>query len=118
MNNETLEDQVKQLIKDNHELRMQAAADVESIENMQREMQQMRQPFKLGAQQDELRDIKCQVYEIINICQHMLISQGMDGTNEGVNDISNLQLNRELFSLELANLGDLSRFLNWEISHI
>ena len=34
MNHETLEDQVKQLIKDNHELRMQAAADVEQIENL------------------------------------------------------------------------------------
>jgi len=31
---------------------------------------------------------------------------------------NNLRLNRELFSLELKNLGDLSRFLNWEISHL
>jgi protein-arginine kinase activator protein McsA len=29
-----------------------------------------------------------------------------------------MQLNRELFNLELANLSDLSRFLNWEISHL
>ena len=30
----------------------------------------------------------------------------------------NLRLNRELFALELSNLGDLSRFLNWEVSHL
>jgi len=30
----------------------------------------------------------------------------------------NLLINRELFALELGNLGDLSRFLNWEISHL
>ena len=29
-----------------------------------------------------------------------------------------MRLNRELFSLELTNLTDLSRFLNWEISHL
>ena len=27
-------------------------------------------------------------------------------------------LNRELFSLELTNLTDLSRFLDWECSHL
>ena len=31
---------------------------------------------------------------------------------------NNLRLNRELFSLELANLTDLSRFLDWEVSHL
>ena len=68
MNAETLEDQVKQLIKDNHELRMQAASDVEQIENLQRELQQIRTPFSLEAQQEELRDVKCAVYEVINVC--------------------------------------------------
>ena len=29
-----------------------------------------------------------------------------------------MRLNRELFGLELTNLTDLSRFLNWEISHV
>lgn len=29
-----------------------------------------------------------------------------------------MRLNQELFGLELNNLTDLSRFLNWEISHI
>ena len=31
---------------------------------------------------------------------------------------NNLRLNRELFALELTNLTDLSRFLNWEVSHL
>ena len=31
---------------------------------------------------------------------------------------NNLRLNRELFSLELTNLTDLSRFLDWEVSHL
>ena len=30
----------------------------------------------------------------------------------------NLKLNRELFSLELTSMADMSRFLNWEISHL
>jgi len=64
-----------------------------------------------------LRDVKCQVYEVINTCQHMLISQGMDYDNQ-IDTENNMRLNRELFSLELANLTDLSRFLNWEISHL
>ena len=47
----------------------------------------------------------------------MLISQGMeyDAQAEAEN---NMRLNRELFALELANVTDLSRFLNWEISHL
>jgi hypothetical protein len=57
------------------------------------------------------------VYEVINTCQHMLISQGMDYDNQ-IDTENNMRLNRELFSLELANLTDLSRFLNWEISHL
>ena len=64
-----------------------------------------------------MRDVKCQVYEVINTCQHMLISQGMDYDNQ-IDTENNMRLNRELFSLELANLTDLSRFLNWEISHL
>ena len=47
----------------------------------------------------------------------MLISQGMDYDNQ-IDTENNMRLNRELFSLELANLSDLSRFLNWEISHL
>lgn len=30
----------------------------------------------------------------------------------------NLKLNRELFGLELTSMADMSRFLNWEISHL
>ena len=30
----------------------------------------------------------------------------------------NMRLNRELFQLDLTNLTDLSRFLNWEVSHL
>ena len=29
-----------------------------------------------------------------------------------------MRLNRELFALELTNMTDLSRFMNWEISHL
>ena len=29
-----------------------------------------------------------------------------------------MRLNRELFSLELTNLTDLNRFLDWEVSHL
>jgi len=64
-----------------------------------------------------LRDVKCQVYEVINTCQHLLISQGMDYDNQ-LDSENNMRLNRELFGLELTNLTDLSRFLNWEISHL
>jgi hypothetical protein len=96
---------------------MQAAADVEMIDSLSREISQLRQPFKLSAQQEELRDVKCQVYEVINTCQHLLISQGMDYDNQ-LDSENNMRLNRELFGLELTNLTDLSRFLNWEISHL
>ena len=64
-----------------------------------------------------MRDVKCQVYEVINTCQHLLISQGMDYDNQ-LDSENNMRLNRELFGLELTNLTDLSRFLNWEISHL
>lgn len=108
---------MKQLIRDNHDLRMQAASDVEKIDTLNRELIQMRQPFKLKAQQEELRDVKCQVYDVINMCQHLLISQGMD-SDYTIDNENNKRLNQELFGLELSNLTDLSRFLNWEISHI
>lgn len=64
-----------------------------------------------------MRDVKCQVYEVINTCQHMLISQGLDYEQQ-LDAENNLRLNRELFTLELTSLSDLSRFLNWEISHL
>ncbi len=96
---------------------MQNAADCDEIDNMKREIEGIRQPYKLAAQQDELRDVKCKVYEVINTCQHLLISQGLD-YDQQVDSENNLHLNRELFSLELNSLGDLSRFLNWEISHL
>ena len=45
------------------------------------------------------------------------MSHGMD--YDGELDIqNNLRLNRELFSLELVNQTDLSRFLTWEVSHL
>ena len=78
MNQETLEEQVKALIKDNYDLKMQNAADADHIESLTRDIAQLRQPYKLNEQQNELRDIKCQVYEVINTCQHLLISQSMD----------------------------------------
>lgn len=96
---------------------MQSAADFEEIQQLRAEVNGLRQPFKLAAQQEELRDVKCQIYEIISMCQHLLISSGMD-YDQQTDAENNLRLNRELFSLELKNLGDLSRFLNWEISHL
>lgn len=47
----------------------------------------------------------------------MLISQGLDYEQQ-LDAENNLRLNRELFTLELTSLSDLSRFLNWEISHL
>ena len=117
MNQETLEEQVKALIKDNYDLKMQNAADADHIESLTRDIAQLRQPYKLNEQQNELRDVKCQVYEVINTCQHMLISQSMDYDQKMENE-NNLKLNRELFGLELTNMADMNRFLNWEISHL
>lgn len=57
------------------------------------------------------------MYDIINTCQHLLISQGLDYEYE-VDQQNNMRLNQELFGLELSNLTDLSRFMNWEISHL
>ena len=117
MNQETLEEQVKALIKDNYDLKMQNAADADHIESLTRDIEQLRQPYKLNQQQNELRDVKCQVYEVINTCQHMLISQSMDYDQSRETE-QNLKLNRELFGLELTSMADMSRFLNWEISHL
>ena len=47
---------------------MQNVADTEELDNLSREINQLKQPMKLTAQQDELRDVKCKVYEIINTC--------------------------------------------------
>lgn len=38
--------------------------------------------------------------------------------DQNVETENNLKLNRELFGLELTNMADMSRFLNWEISHL
>ena len=47
---------------------MQSAADFEEIEQLRSEVSDLRQPYKLAAQQEELRDIKCQIYEVVNTC--------------------------------------------------
>ena len=57
---------------------MQSAADSEEIDHLRSEVNGLRQPYKLAAQQAELRDVKCQIYEVISMCQHLLISQGME----------------------------------------
>ena len=112
-----MENQVRDLIKDNYVLKMQNAQDTEAIEQLTHELQNLRQPNMLKAQSDELRDIKCSVYGVISKCQQQLMSHGMD--YDGELDIqNNLRLNRELFSLELVNQTDLSRFLTWEVSHL
>ena len=54
---------------------------------------------------------------MINTCQHMLISQSME-YDQNLETEKNLKLNRELFGLELTSMADMSRFLNWEISHL
>ena len=119
---------MRALIKENYDLKMQNATDIERIGNLTSEVSQLRQPFKVTSQQDELRDAKCQLYEVVNRCQQMLIVKS--GASAGVDDPelnersnrqdneNNLRLNRELFSLELTNLTDLSRFLDWEVSHL
>lgn len=68
MNQDTLEDQVRQLIKENYDLKMQNAADCDEIDHLKGDIEGLRQPYKLAAQQDELRDVKCKVYEVINTC--------------------------------------------------
>lgn len=47
----------------------------------------------------------------------MLISQSME-YDQNLETEKNLKLNRELFGLELTSMADMSRFLNWEISHL
>ena len=54
---------------------------------------------------------------MINTCQHLLISQSME-YDQNLETEKNLKLNRELFGLELTSMADMSRFLNWEISHL
>lgn len=53
----------------------------------------------------------------MNTCQHLLIQHGLDYDRSAEAE-QNLQINRELFTLELTNVADLSRFLNWELSHL
>ena len=49
----------------------------------------------------------------------MLIAKGSRESAENYEENeNNLRLNHELFSLEMSNLTDLSRFLNWEVSHL
>ena len=69
-------------MKDNCDLKVQAAADFEHIEQLRKEVTDLRQPFKLTEQQEELRDVKCQIYDVINMCQHQLISQDNNLAND------------------------------------
>lgn len=117
--NTSLEDQLKGLIRDNYDLKMQKASDDEEISQMRRQITTLVQPVKLQEQQAELRDAKARLYEQINLCQHLLIKKGLDSQNDldqQQNEIE--QSNRNLFDLDCENVGDLSRFLNWEVSHI
>ena len=67
----------------------------------------------------ELREVKARLYEVINLCQHLLIKKGLEDMNEtGLPNEVTEQSNRNLFDLDVENVGDLSRFLNWEISHL
>ena len=54
---------------------------------------------------------------MIHTCQQLLIDSEIDYAAKKDQE-QNKRINRELFALELGNLGDLSRFLNWEISHL
>ena len=49
----------------------------------------------------------------------MLIKKGIENMNEydENNQVADAS-NRNLFDLDVENVGDLSRFLNWEISHL
>ena len=117
--NTSLEEQLKGLIRDNYDLKMQHANDSEEISQMQRQISNLKQPLKLQQQQVELCEVKARLYEVINTCQHLLIKKGLEGLNdvEQPNEDAE-QSNRNLFDLDCQNVGDLSRFLNWEISHI
>ena len=75
---------MRALIKENYDLKMQNATDIERIGNLTSEVSQLRQPFKVTSQQDELRDAKCQLYEVVNRCQQMLIVKS--GASAGVDD--------------------------------
>lgn len=76
--NTSLEDQLKGLIRDNYDLKMQKASDDEEISQMRRQITTLKQPVKLQEQQAELRDAKARLYEQINLCQHLLIKKGLD----------------------------------------
>ena len=119
MNQFNLEDQVKTLIKDNYELKMQNAADTEQIQSLESELCHLKQPFKMKSQQEELRDIKCKLYEVINMCQQKLLSDGsaLDVDQQQDNE-ANMSLNRQLFAVEMNSMTDVTRFLNFEISHL
>ena len=76
-----------------------------------------------------MRDAKCHLYEVVNRCQQLLIAKAnasgdnaddpeTSERNNRIDNENNHMLNRELFSLELTNLTDLSRFLDWEVSHL
>ena len=50
LNQGSLEEQIKSLIKENYDLKMQNAADIEKIGNLASEISQLKQPFKLTSQ--------------------------------------------------------------------
>ena len=50
MNQETLEEQVKALIQDNYDLKMQGAADADHIEGLTRDIESLRKPYQLNDQ--------------------------------------------------------------------
>lgn len=60
-----LEEQLKQLIRDNYELKIQNANQSEDVTSLQKQLDQMKQPLKLSQQQEDLRDAKCQAYVTI-----------------------------------------------------
>ena len=63
--------------------------------------------------------MKARLYDGINLCQRLLIKKGIENQNEfeSPNEMSDPD-SKELFALDLENIGDLSRFLNWEISQL
>ena len=50
LNQGSLEEQIKSLIKENYDLKMQNAADIERIGDLASEISQLKQPFKLTSQ--------------------------------------------------------------------
>ena len=98
---------------------MQHANDAEEITQMKQQISSLRQPQQLQQLQTELRDVKARLYDVINLCQRLLIKKGIENQDEfeSPNEMSEPD-SKELFALDLENLGDLSRFLNWEISQL